>query len=413
MAMSTRSMMALVLAAWWLPAEEWPEFRGPGGSGHSIAKGLAEEWGESKNIDWKVEVAGRGWSSPSIVEDLVWLTTAVETGASGNGRALRLLAFDKESGRKKHDVAVFELVDVGKQHKKNSYASPTPVVDGALVFVHFGTLGTAAVDRKTGEVKWKTTLPAIEHVHGNGGSPVIWRDLLIVNCDGTDVQYVVALDKATGKVRWKKDRPKGNMAFATPLVIEVNGKAQLVSPSAHRTISYDPATGEALWFVEYGDGFSNVPRPVFAHGLVYLCTGFFKPELLAVKPDGKGDVTATHVVWRAGRGVPLTPSPIVVGTEIYFVSDNGILSCLDAKTGSLHWQERLGGNFSASPLYADGRLYWPNEDGVTTVIAPGKEFRKLASNAVDGMAYASLAVSGRSIYLRSSTHLYRISKAGR
>ena len=153
------------------------------------------------------------------------------------------------------------------------------------------------------------------------------------------------------------------MAFSTGLIIEVKGKPQFISPSAHRTISYDPATGKELWWVEYGDGFSNVPRPVFAHGMVYLCTGFYKPELLAVRPDGEGNVTATHLAWRAGRGVPLTPSPVVAGNEIYMVSDNGILSCLDAKTGKLNYQERLGGNFSASPLFADGRIYWPSEEG--------------------------------------------------
>jgi outer membrane protein assembly factor BamB len=390
---------------------DWPEFRGPGGQGVSPAKDLPWEWSEKKNVAWKSAVPGKGWSSPMIAGGIVWLTTATEVEGKPSGRALRLLAFNRETGEQTRDVAIFELDNTGAQHAKNSFASPTPVFDSAsgLIFVHFGVLGTAAVKAESGEIAWKTTLPAYQHVHGGGGSPVVWRDLLIVACDGTDTQYVVALEKATGEIRWRKPRPSGNMAFSTPLIIEAEGKPQLIAPSAHRTIAYDPETGKELWWVEYGDGFSNVPRPVFAHGLVYLCTGFYRPQLLAVKPDGEGDVTGTHIVWRAERGVPLTPSPIVAGDEILMVSDNGILSCLDAKTGKLHYQERLGANFSASPLFADGRVYWQSEEGETTVIAPGPEFRKLGSNAVEGQTFASLAVSGNSLFLRSATHLYRIS----
>lgn len=391
-------------------AEDWPEFRGPGGQGFSAAKGLPLEWSEAKNVQWKVAVPGRGWSSPVVSAGTIWLTTAAEVADKPAARSLRLLAFDEATGKQTRDIAIFELDDAGKQHAKNSFASPTPVLDAAsgLVFVHFGVLGTAAVRASSGEVAWKTTMPAYEHVHGGGGSPVLWRDLLIVACDGVDKQSVVALDKSTGEVRWRKERPAGNMAFATPLVIEVDGKAQLISPSAHRAIAYDPATGKELWWVEYGEGFSNVPRPVFAHGLVYLCTGFYRPQLLAVRPDGEGNVTATHIEWRAERSVPLTPSPVVAGGEIYMVSDNGILSCLDAKTGKLNYQERLGANFSASPLYAAGRIYWQTEEGETVVIEPGTEYRKLASNPVDGQTFASLAVSGNALLLRSATHLYRI-----
>ena len=399
-------------------AADWPEFRGPSGQGiaSAPAKGLPLEWSETKNVRWKTAVPGRGWSSPVIAGGTVWLTAATEVDGEPTARSLRLLAFDEATGKQTRDIAIFEIDSVGAQHAKNSYASPTPVLDveAGLVFVHFGVLGTAAVRADSGEIAWKTTLPAYQHVHGGGGSPVVWHDLLIVACDGADTQYVAALEKTTGQLRWRTQRPaNGNMAFSTPLVIEAAGKTQLIAPSGHRTISYDPATGKELWWVEYAPGFSNVPRPVFAHGLVYLCTGFYKPELLAVRPDGEGNVTETHVVWRAARGVPLTPSPIVAGSEILMVSDNGILSCLDARTGKLNYQERLGSNFSASPLLAEGRLYWPGEEGETVVIAPGAEFRKLASNTVDGLTYASLAVSGNSLFLRSSTHLYRISPPGR
>jgi outer membrane protein assembly factor BamB len=217
----------------------------------------------------------------------------------------------------------------------------------------------------------------------------------------------VALDKRTGKVRWKKPRA-GYQAYTTPLIVPVNGRDQMVSPGAHRAISYEPATGEEIWSVAYGKGYSNVPRPVFGHGLVYICTGFDQPSLLAVRPGGKGDVTATHVAWETKRGAPLTPSPLLVGDELYFVSDNGIASCLDARTGAEHWRQRLGGNYSASPVYADGRIYFLSEDCEAPVIAPGKEFRLLTRNRLDGRCLASLAISGSAIFVRSDTALYRL-----
>ncbi|MEZ5353263.1 MAG: PQQ-binding-like beta-propeller repeat protein [Bryobacteraceae bacterium] len=391
--------------------EDWPEFRGPSGQGVSAETDLPLAWSPTENVAWKTPVPGRGWSSPSIAHDRVWLTTAVPVpDADPGARSLRLMAFDRETGAQTLDLEVFRLDDAGKQHQKNSFASPTPLVEDDRVYVHFGKLGTAAVTT-AGEILWKRQFE-YAYQHGSGGSPVLYKNLLLFSCDGTDVQFVVALDKTTGETVWKKDRPRpGTMAFTTPLLIDVDGKAQLISPSAFRTVAYDPATGEELWQVRYGKGFSNVPRPVFAHGLVYLCTGFYEPELLAVKPDGAGDVTDTHVVWRYGRGVPLTPSPLVVGDEIYIVSDNGILTCLDAKTGEVRYKERLGGNFSASPVLAAGRIYFQSEEGETIVIAPGPQFQRLGGSAMDEATLASLAPSNGSIFLRTAGHLYRLRTA--
>jgi outer membrane protein assembly factor BamB len=391
-------------------AEDWPQFRGPGGQGISTATAVPLTWSPTQNIAWKTPVPGRGWSSPSISGGRVWLTSAVPVAGADNGsaRSLRLYAFDAGTGRQTLDVEVFRLGDAGRQHEKNSFASPTPVIDEDRVYVHFGRLGTAAVTT-AGEVLWKRQFD-YAYQHGSGGSPVVHDGLLILSCDGTDVQFVVALDKLTGETVWKTDRPQpGGMAYTTPLIIEAGGRKQLVSPSARRTVAYDPDTGEEIWQVRYGDGFSNVPRPVFARGLVYLCTGFYKPELLAVDPTGEGDVTGTHIRWRWGRGVPLTPSPIVVDTEIYFVSDNGILTCLDAASGQLRYQERLGGNFSASPVLAAGRIYFQSEEGETTVIAPGRQFERLAGSTMEEATLASPALSGGSIFLRTAGHLFRIS----
>ena len=249
--------------------------------------------------------------------------------------------------------------------------------------MHFGTDGTAALTT-AGEVVWKTQFH-YESQHGAGGSPVLHGDLLILNCDGGDAAFVVALDKRTGKTRWKTSRRQPwAQAYTTPLVIQVGDREQVVSVGAFRAAAYDPQTGKEIWRVSYGDGFSNVPRPVFGHGLVYIATGFFQPAILAVRPDGTGDVSKTHVGWTLKRGAPLTPSPLVVGDELYVVTDAGIATCLNARTGDVLWQERLNGTFSASPLFADGRIYFLAEDGVATVVAPGPQYRRLATQHARG-----------------------------
>jgi outer membrane protein assembly factor BamB len=386
-------------------AEDWPQFRGPAGQGHSAERALPLEWSESKNIRWKTAIPGRAWSSPVIQGDRIWVTTAAQPDLPTRGVSLRAIALDRETGRLVHDVEVFRLTDAGSMHSKNSHASPTPVLDGDRVYVHFGAHGTAALS-SSGEIIWKTRL-GYNHLHGTAGSPVVHGDLLIISCDGVDVQYVVALDKRTGQVRWKSSR-QGAMAYSTPLVIRVAGADQVISPGGFRAVAYEPQTGREIWSVRYGDGFSNVPRPVFANGLVYICTGFYEPELFAVRPDGTGDITSSHVAWRERRSVPLTSSPIVVGEELYMVNDSGIASCLDARTGKPHWRQRLGGSHSASPVHAAGRIYFLNEDGESVVIPAGKVFQRLASNPLQGQTLASMAISGGSIFIRSATHLYRI-----
>jgi outer membrane protein assembly factor BamB len=386
--------------------EDWPAFRGPARDGHSAERGLPTEWSESRNVVWKAPVPGRGWSSPVIVGDRVWLTTATED----RDVVLRAVALDIQSGRVLVDTELFRIGRNNPRNSKNSWASPTPIVDGDRVYVHFGADGTAALTT-SGEIVWKTQLTYVPQ-HGSGGSPALYRDLLIVNCDGNDVAYVAALDTKTGKVRWKTNRREPvSQAYTTPLIIRVGNRDQLISVGAHQTLAYDPLTGKEIWRVDYGDGFSNVPQPVYGHGLVYFTTGFFQPELMAVRPDGSGDVTRTHVAWTLRRAVPLTPSPLLVGDELYIVSDNGIATCLDAKTGTVVWFERLGGTFSASPVFADGRIYYLNEDGAATVIAPGRTFQRLASNTLDGATLASMAIARGSIFIRTDTHLYRIADA--
>jgi len=393
--------ISILLLALLFPVD-WPQFRGPTGQGLSDEHGLPLTWSETSNIKWKVAIPGKGWSSPVVQGDRIWLTTATE-----EGRSLRAISVDRNTGAILQNVEVFRLKSPSQTNSKNSYASPTPVLEDDRIYLHFGAYGTACITQ-TGEIVWKTRLEYDNGQHGPGGSPVLYENLLIVSCDGQDVQFVAALDKLTGKVRWKKLR-EGYQAYTTPLVVRLAEGDQVISPGAFRAVSYEPRTGKELWQVKYGEGFSNVPRPVYGNGLVFICTGFQQPSLLAVSLDGKGDVTKSHVAWKLNQGVPLTPSPLLVGDELYLITDNGIATCLDARTGKQNWRARIGGNHSASPIYADGRIYFLSEEGESVVIAAGKEPKLLARNQLDGETLASMAVSNGSIFVRSQSHLYRIS----
>ena len=399
-------LLALVLAS----AGQWPEFRGPSGQGHASDTNLPVDWSESRNVVWKTPVPGRGWSSPVVADGRVWLTTSTDSGDRRRGVSLRALAFETATGREVVNTEVFRVDRPEALNGKNSHASPTPIVDGDRVYVHFGAQGTAALTT-AGDVVWRTRLD-YQSQHGNGGSPIRYGDLLIVNCDGNGGEgdaYVVALDVKTGKTRWKATRRSpADQAYTTPLVIRVGERDEIVSVGAYRAAAYDPANGKEIWRVSYEDGFSNVPRPVFGQDLVFIATGFQQPSLIAVRPDGSGDVTRSHVAWTLRRGAPLTPSPILVGDQLFVVNDTGIATCVDAKTGTIQWQQRLGGNYSASPVYADGRIYFPSEEGVTTVIEPGTTFKRLAVNQLDGAILASMAVAERSFFIRTHSHLYRI-----
>jgi outer membrane protein assembly factor BamB len=384
----------------------WPAFRGPDGQGHSSERGLPLEWSETKNVQWKTKVPGLGWSSPVVANGRVWITTAVEQ----RGISLRALAYDVETGREVVNVEVFKIpYDRRGINPKNSWASPTPIIDGERVYVHFGADGTAALSW-AGEIIWKNRFE-YQSQHGAGGSPIVHGDLLIFSCDGSDTAFVIALDKRTGKTKWKTHRGvPADQAYTTPLVIRVGDRDQLISVGAFRARAYDPLSGKEIWRVRYDEGFSNVPRPVFAHGLVFISTGFQQPELLAVRPDGTGDVTKTHVAWSLKRGAPLTPSPVIVGDELYVVNDGGIATCIEARTGTIVWQQRLGGTYSASPVFADGRIYFLAEQGATVVVAPGREFRRLAVNTLDGGLLASMGISSGSLFLRTDSSLYRITE---
>jgi len=395
-------------------AHDWPQFRGPEGQGHSAGVGIATKWNEVQNVTWKTPIPGQGWSSPVISGDRIWLTTALRDGTQ-----LKLLGINKTTGKVEKDLSLFQVATPGKIHSKNGHASPTPVIHGDRIYVHFGSHGTACLDL-TGKVIWKTELVYYQH-HGPGSSPILVDKHLIIPCDGfekpfyegiapipnlTDFQFVVALNAETGESVWKKSRDAQH-SYATPLVITVEGVLQVISPGADRTIAYNPENGEEIWSVRYS-GYSLIPRPVFGNGLVYICTGYNSPTVIAVKPDGMGDVTDTKIEWTYKLNAPNTPSPILVDDTLYFVNDAGIVTCLDAITGKMIWKRRLGGNFSASPIFVDGKLYFLAEEGTMHVLAPGKQYKRLSMNKLNGMTFASPAVSEGALFIRSDKSLYRI-----
>ncbi|MFA6565005.1 MAG: PQQ-binding-like beta-propeller repeat protein [Verrucomicrobiia bacterium] len=389
---------------------DWTEFRGPTGQGLSTAKNLPIEWSASTNVVWKQAIPGLGWSSPVVQRGQVFLTTA-ETG-SEDGPSLRALCLDAATGRMLWNTEVFKSTETQAKpiNGKNSHASPTPVLENNRLYVHFGHNGTACLDLD-GKTVWRMNSLRYPPNHGNGGSPILVGDKLVYNADAASDPFIVALDKATGKVRWKVKREsqaKNKFSFSTPLLITVNGQPQIISPGSGVVSALDPKDGHEIWRVRYGNGYSVVPRPVFGRGLIFISTGFNRADILAIRPDGRGDVTDTRVAWRATKGAPLTPSMLVVGEELYAVSDDGLASCFDAKTGKVHWQERLGGRYSASPLAADGRIYLQNESGTGTVLKPGKTFTTLATNSLAERSLASYAVADGALFIRTAENLYRI-----
>lgn len=413
-------------------AANWPEFRGPGGQGHA-AGAAPTAWSETEGVVWKVTLPGRGWSSPVVWGDQIWLTTAVErldgseeevsSKAAGllpaeqsnlaTSLSLRALCLDKRTGELLREVELFEPPDIDVIHSLNSYASPTPVIEAGRLYCHFGTYGNACVDTATGEVLWRRVLP-VKHYVGPGSSPVLHDGLMVLTYDGANEQFVTALDKRTGETVWRTDRPPirsdepdFRKAYCTPVLFEAGGRPQLAVTGAQWIVSYDPATGEELWRVDHGDGFSVVPRPVARDGVVYFSSGFTSPQMIAVRADGAGDVTATHVLARSRQQAPTMPSPLLVGDRLVTVSDKGVGVCLDRSLQSTVWRKRLGGNYSASPLLAGGLVYFFNQDGLTTVLDPASDLpRTVSQNQLDGSIMATPAVVDGRMYLRTDRALY-------
>jgi outer membrane protein assembly factor BamB len=403
----------------------WPQFRGPTADGHSAAREVPVAWSTTENIAWKVETPGRGWSSPVHRDGKIYLTTAVVTdgGEESNpkaDRSLRALCLDLATGRTLWDVEVFKQDGATAPdtiHQKNGHASPTPIIseDGRL-FVHFGHQGTACLALADGKKLWENRSLTYPPRHGNGGSPVLVDGRLVFSADAESDPFIAALNAGTGAVIWKRARPeteqKQKFGFSTAGVFEIDGVRQIVSAGPGAVDAFAPADGKHLWRVRY-EGYSNVPNPVMAHGLIFVTTSYDTPDMYAIDPRGaKGDVTETHVRWITGTKAPMTVSPVVVGDEIYWVSDQGgFVTCADAKTGEVHWSERIGARaFSASPVYASGRLYLLDEEGKTHVLKPGRTLEKLAENDLDDRALATPAPIDGGLLVRTESALWRVGK---
>lgn len=394
------------------PGEDWPQFRGPGGQGQSASRNLPVNWDSDTNVVWKTALPGNGWSSPVLSQGRIYLTTAVAGEQPDDRVSLRAVCLGAESGDLIWNVATAMLPADAKMHPKNSHASPTPIVTDDRVYVHFAAYGTAALNLD-GDLIWQKQIE-YEPQHGTGSSPVLFEDLLIFNCDGVEAPFVIALDAASGTERWRTFRPdlaRLKFSFSTPLLIEVDGQPQLVSAGSDLVCGYDPRSGKQIWMVRYPEKWSVVPRPVFAGGLVLVCTGYVGPsELLAVRPAGEGDITDTHVVWRTEQFVPHSPSPVVAGSYVYLMSDNGIASCRDLATGDLLWKERVGGTYSASPVLAEDRIYFLSEDGLCTIIKAAPEFDQIAKNDLKERSLASMTPTDGALLIRTIEGLYRIGK---
>lgn len=407
------------LAAASLPIHaQWPQFRGPDGTGVSTTANPPVSWSEDKNVRWKTPVHGRAWSSPVVLEGKVWVTTATP-----DGRQLSALAVDVETGKIVHDLKLFDVPNPQYAHPFNSYASPTPVIEPGRVYITFGSPGTAALATRTGKVLWQRRDLECNHFRGAGSSPIIFDNLLIMHFDGSDRQYLVGLDKASGKTVWKTDRsidfqdlgPDGKpqadgdfrKAFSTPHIVTHGSAPLLISIGSKATYGYDPRTGKELWRLEERSSHSGSTRPVPGHGLIFYPTGFPTGQLLAIRLAETRDAPP-EVVWKITRGVPSKPSVLLVGDLIFMVNDTGITSCVEAKTGTSVWTSRIAGTFSASPISAAGRIYFFNEDGKAAVIEAGRSFKVLSENLLDDGFMASPAVVGNALILRTRTHLYRI-----
>lgn len=407
----TSLLLAAVLLTGFSRAEDWPAFRGPHQDGHSEAKGLPIEWSPEKNIVWKADLPGKAWSSPVVAEGRIYLTNAVAISNEENlhdTRTLRVLALEEKTGKILWDKEVFSIADPAATgvHQKNSFASPTPIFENGRIYAHFGHLGTACLDTQ-GRIIWKTQELSYHPQHGNGGCPAIVDDLLIFNCDAADHPFIAALDKNSGKVRWQVPREtdaQKTFSFSTPAVIEVDAKEQVISAGSNLVQGLNPEDGSELWKVRY-DGYSVIPQPIYGHGLIYMATGFNRASALAIKP-GHGDITDTNVVWRVDKHAPLTPSLLLSGDDLFMVADNGMVSCLEAETGKVIWEERVAGPCSASPLLAEGRIYIQDENGVGYVIKASRNFEPLARNDLKEKSLASYAVTGNRLLIRTQKALY-------
>ncbi|MAR09184.1 MAG: serine/threonine protein kinase [Blastopirellula sp.] len=406
-------LTSILLSGQSLHSEDWTRFRGPNGQGISSEKGLPTNWSATENIAWKSPIPGDGWSSPIVLGNQIFLTTATDEGAS-----CRLICVNREDGTITWNTEVHRQKP-GPKRRQNSYATPTPVTDGKRVYAVFYDGTVVAVDLK-GKLVWKNTEVDFFSLHGLGASPILVQDQLVMPFDGSsrtenrlgwkipwEQAVVLALDTANGKVRWKGKRGKSRVGHVTPIVVE-DGK-QIVTAGGDRVQGFDTNTGERIWSI-YSQGEGVTPSPVVGDGLIYTSSGFEEPTIRAIRLGGQGDITKSHIAWEQKKGVPVLASPLFVSPYLYTITRDNILHCLNAENGDIVWQKRLQGVYSASPVLVEGRIYILSEDGVTLVLQPGDRYDEIARNELGERCLASMAVSQGHFYVRAAQHLYCIGK---
>jgi len=412
----------------------WNQFRGPHANGTSQADNVPVKFGEdTEEIAWKTPVPGRAWSSPVIWGNQIWVTNAPEiqnppgaTNQNANpGPAprlktpieLRAVCLDLATGQIQHDLKLFDVYQPQYTHPTNSYGSCTPWLEEGRLYAHFGKYGTACLDTATGKKIWERTDIECHHWRGPGSSVVVHGEMVFLTFDGYDRQFIIALNKNTGRTVWRQDRnidygtDNGDRkkAYSTPLVVSSGGRNLVVSPFAMATTAYAADDGEPVWTVFHG-GMNAAARPISAHGLVYICAGSGPSSLIAVRPDGKGDVTGTHVAWRQSKMTPRRGSQILINDLYLMVNDEGIASCLDASTGEVIWKERIEGARWSSPIAVRDNIYTIAQNGKVTVFKAARKFELVAENQLKGFFNATPAVADHSLIVRSQTHVYRITR---
>ena len=397
-------------------AENWPQFRGPGGRAISSETRLPTRWSDTENIAWKTEIPGEGWSSPVVWDDRVFVTTAIEEGVS-----CRAICVDRKSGNVLWNT---EVVRQEPRHKRreNSYASPTPVVDGERVYVVFGDGSAAALDFN-GNIVWTNSEVKFYSHHGLGASPILDGELLLMPFDGSsdgennkvgwkipwDQAVLMAYDRKTGKVVWRGRRGLSRLSHVTPAILGSGDSRRIISNAGDVVQAFEPVAGKRLWSV-YSKGEGVTPSLVFGDGLIFTASGFEEPTIRAIRPGGSGDVTKTHIAWEQKKGVPTLSSLLYLKPYLYAVTAEGVITCFQAATGKMISQDRIGGKHWSSPIYADGHIYIVNEEGLATVVKVDPKFRTVARNNIPEHTQATIAISHGQIFLRTAGNLYCIGK---
>jgi outer membrane protein assembly factor BamB len=396
----------------------WTHFRGNDLNGIANVDLAPIKWSSDSNIVWKTEIHDKGWSSPVVLGNQIWMTTALN-----DGKEMYAICVDYQTGKIIYDILLFNPDSIYRKHGINSYATPSPCIEDGFVYINFGRYGTACLNTNNGKVVWQRTDIEFLDIQGPGSSLMLYKNLLIMHCEGIHKQQILALDKATGKTIWQIDRPKkiydklepiGKKAYVTPIIVNVNGKDQLISNGSAVCIAYDPNTGEEIWRVVGGID-STISMPFSEDGSIFFYTGFKindedekYVELLAVNPEGIGDVTETHILWRLETPILQLLTPVVRNGLIYTIDTKSIMMCVDAKSGDIIWSKRVKGKFNASPIYANGNIYFSSTKGDIIVIKEGKQLNIIAENELEGEIWATPVILEGNILIRTSKFLYKI-----